>query len=67
LPSAAGNTPQSLASSFTTMSLGDGQETWYPGSGAFVHMTPFEGNLVNKSAYNGHTKIRVGNGATLLI
>ena len=65
LPSVARTAPDSLASSFTVMSLGDGQETWYPNSGASAHMTPFEGNLVFKSPHTGNAKIMVSNGALL--
>ena len=57
----------SLASSFTAMFLGDGQETWYPDTGASACMTPLDGNLVFKCPYNGSTKIIVVNGTMLSI
>ena len=65
LPFAVGTASESLAFSFTVMSLGDGQETWYPDSRASAHMTPFEGNLVFKSPCHGPTKTMVGNSAVL--
>jgi len=65
LPSSASVPPDGLASSFTALSLGDGQETWYPDTGASAHMTPFDGNLVSKIPYHGSTKIMVADGTKL--
>jgi len=67
LPSSAGVPPDSLTSSFTALSIGDDQETWYPDTDASAHMTPCDSNLLSKTPCNVSTKSIVANGTMLLM
>ena len=56
--------PNSSVPTFATFNAVDANKlVWHPDSTPVSHMTPNEGNLHSKIAYNGTNQVRVGNRA----